>query len=139
MVATVGAFILTAGATSSAAVAAAIGVNVAAMYVVGYLATTALTSVVLQGLIPKPRGPRGTGGGSNTANRGYQVSTRGARQDHQIIYGETRVGGAIVFDAVSGENNKILHRIIAFAGHEIEQFSTFYFDDEALTLNYRCR
>ena len=134
MVATVGAFILTAGATSSAAVAAAIGVNVAAMYVVGYLATTALTSVVLQGLIPKPRGPRGVGGGSNTANRGYQVSTRGARQDHQIIYGETRVGGAIVFDAVSGENNKILHRVIAFAGHEIEQFSTFYFDDQVLTL-----
>ena len=72
--------------------------------------------------------------GSNTANLGYQISTRGARQDHQIIYGETRVGGAIVFDAVSGTNNKILHRIIAFAAHEIEEFSTFYFNDEALTL-----
>ena len=79
MVATVGAYILTAvGATTLAT-------SAVATYVVGYLATTALTSVVLQGLMPKPRGPRGVGGGSNTANRGYQVSARGARQDHQII------------------------------------------------------
>lgn len=124
MAATVGAMIL--GQTLAAAGTTTFLVQ----YAVGFLATTALTSVVLKGLIPKPNVPSG----SNTANRGYQVSTRGARQDHQIIYGETRVGGAIVFDAVSGESNKILHRVIAFAGHEIEEFSTFYFNDEALTL-----
>ena len=27
-----------------------------------------------------------------------------------------------------------MHRVIAFAGHEIEEFSTFYFNDEYLTL-----
>ncbi len=125
MVATVGYTILTAvGATTLAS-------SAVATYVVGYLATTALTSVVLRGLVPKPNVPTG----SNTANRGYQVSRRGARQDHQIIYGETRVGGAIVFDAVSGDSNKVLHRVIAFAAHEVHQFNTFYFNDEALTLD----
>jgi hypothetical protein len=87
----------------------------------------------LNALTPKPSIPN-VSTGSNAANRGYQISSRGSAQNHQIIYGQTKVGGAIVFDAVSGVNNKILHRVIAFAGHEIEEFSTFYFNDEALTL-----
>lgn len=127
MAATVGALILTG---STAAAATATGLTLLAYNAVGYLATTALTSVVLSGLMPKPN----LGGGANQANLGYQVSSRGAAQNHQIIYGQTKVGGAIIFDAVSGENNKILHRVIAFAGHEIEEFSTFYFNDEYLTL-----
>lgn len=95
-----------------------------------FLVTTAM-GAVLNALTPKPSFSTG---GSNAANLGYQVSTRGAAQNHQIIYGQTKVGGAIVFDAVSGESNKVLHRVIAFAGHEVEAFSTVYFNDETLTL-----
>ena len=111
----------------------------ATAYTIGFASTTAMTQyflmttamgAALNALAPKPNIPSG----SNTANRGMQISTRGARQDHQIIYGQTRIGGAVVFDAVSGANNKVLHRVIAYAGHEIEAFSTFYFNDEALTL-----
>jgi hypothetical protein len=119
-----------------AAIATGIGVATGAVTVGAafsyFLATTAM-GAALNALAPKPKIPN-IQTGSNTANRGYQITTRGARQDHQIIYGETRVGGAIVFDAVSGANNKFLHRVVAFAGHEIEEFKTFYFNDEFLTL-----
>ena len=95
-----------------------------------FLVTTAM-GAALSALTPKPSI---SNVGSNDANMGYQVSTRGAAQNHQIIYGQTKVGGAIVFDSVSGESNKVLHRVVAFAGHEIDQFVTVYFNDEALTL-----
>ena len=73
MAATVGALILTG---STAAAATATGLTLLAYNAVGYLATTALTSVVLSGLMPKPN----LGGGANQANLGYQVSSRGAAQ-----------------------------------------------------------
>ena len=117
------------GAALSTAAGVAIGTIAASQAVTYFLVTTAM-GAALNALAPKPNIPSG----SNSANRGLQVSSRAPRQDHQIIYGQTRVGGAIVFDAVSGENNKVLHRVIAYAGHEIEEFSTFYFNDEALTL-----
>ena len=131
MVAVVGAFILTAGAATTT-VGMTIGMTIAS-YAVGYMVTTALTSVVLSSLMPKPKMPN-TAMGSNEANRGYQVSTRGAALDHQVVYGKSKVGGAIVFDAVSGENSKMLHRVVAFTGHEIEEFNTIYLNDEYLTL-----
>jgi len=114
-------------ATASLAGAALIGGS----FMTHFLVTTAM-GAALNALTPKPSFT--SPGGSNDANRGYQVSTRGAAQNHQIIYGESKVGGAIVFDAVSGESNKVLHRVIAFAGHEVEGFTSIYFNDETLTL-----
>lgn len=114
---------------STATVGLTTGAFIGGHFMTHFLITTAM-GAALNALTPKPKAISG----SNTANLGYQVTSRGARQDHQIIYGQTKVGGSIVFDAVSGENNKILHRIIAFAGHEIEEFTTFYFNDEILTL-----
>jgi len=116
-------------AVSTATVAATTGAFIGGTLMTHFLVTTAM-GAALNALQPKPNIPSG----SNSANRGLQVSTRAPRQDHQIIYGQTRIGGAIVFDAVSGTENKVLHRVIAYAGHEIEEFTTFYFNDEVLTL-----
>ena len=113
-------------ATASLTGAALIGGH----FMTHFLVTTAM-GAALNALTPKPSFSTGA---SNDANLGYQVSTRGAAQNHQVIYGQTKIGGAIVFDAVSGENNKVLHRVIAFAGHEIEEFTTVYFNDEYMTL-----
>lgn len=113
-------------ATASLTGAALIGGS----FMTHFLVTTAM-GAALNALTPKPSFSTGA---SNDANLGYQVSTRGAAQNHQVIYGQTKIGGAIVFDAVSGENNKVLHRVIAFAGHEIEEFTTVYFNDEYMTL-----
>ena len=113
----------------AAGAAAITGIAIGTAFLTAF-ATSFVLGVALKGLTPKPNIPSG----SNQANRGYQISSRGSAQDHQIIYGQTRIGGAIIFDAVSGENNKVLHRIITFTGHEIEEFTTFYFNDEVLTL-----
>jgi len=91
-----------------------------------FLVRTAI-GVALNALAPKPR--------TQGANRGYQVTTRGSALDHQIIYGRVRTGGVIVFDETTGTNNKFLHRVIAFAGHEVESFDEVYINDEVLTLD----
>ena len=81
----------------------------------------------MQALAPKPT--------ISGANRGYQTNSIGPAQDHQIIYGKMRVGGAIVFDESTGDNNKFLHRVIAVAGHEVQSFEEIYINDEVVTLD----
>ena len=103
-----------------------VAVNTFAAYAVGYLATTAVTSILMKALMPKQ---------SSGANRGYTVNSSGSAQDHQVIYGEVKVGGAIIYDEATGDNNKFFHRIIAVAGHEVDSFVEFYANDEALTVD----
>lgn len=79
----------------------------------------------LQALAPKPT--------VSGANRGYDTNSIGPAQDHQIIYGKMKVGGAIVFDEATGNNNKFLHRVIAVAGHEVESFDSFYLNDDLIS------
>jgi len=64
---------------------------------------------------------------------GYNVNRRGAALHHQVVYGQTKVGGVVVFDDAHGtgglantNSNKYLSRIIAYAGHEIESFEEVY-------------
>ena len=118
-------------ATVGVAIIGSVGVTVAATsfaaYAVGYIATTFVTNAILGALAPKP-----TVSGSN---RGYQTNAIGPAQDHSIIYGRMKVGGAIVFDEGTGTNNKFLHRVIAVAGHEVESFDEIYINDELVTLN----
>ena len=81
----------------------------------------------LKALSPKPS--------LSGANRGYQTTAIGTALDHQIIYGKMRVAGARIYDEATGTNNKYLHRIIAFAGHEVESFDKIYINDELATLD----
>ena len=69
------------------------------------------------------------------SNQGYLVTQRGSQLPHQIIYGKTRIAGGVVFDGLPNGTNQYLHRVIAFAGHEIEDFETIYFNDEPITIN----
>ena len=110
--------------------------STAASYVAGtmvfstFLATFAFNFVMgaaLNALTPKPK--------IDGSQRGYQVNSRGSALSHQIIYGKVRVGGAIVFDEATGEENKYFHRIIAVSGHEIESFDEIYINDEVVTLD----
>ena len=92
----------------------------------GFLVRAAL-GLALNALTPKPR----LSGGA----QGYQVTAFGAALDHQIIYGKTKAAGARVFDGATGANNKFLHRVIAFTGHEIEEFYEVYLNDYKLTVD----
>lgn len=125
--------VFTAAATLGASILGAIGVTGAIAtgvtfltVAVGFLAQAAI-GLALNALTPKPK--------ARGVNRGYQVTTRGSALDHQIIYGRMRTGGVIVYDKTTGVNNLYLHRVIAFAGHEIQSFDEIYIDDEVLTLD----
>ena len=116
--------IVAAGALMSAG-ATAIATGTMAAFAMNFAVAFAL-GAAMKALIPKPS----ISGG----NRGYQTNSLGPAQDHQIIYGRMRVGGAIVFDEATGDNNKFLHRIIAVAGHEVQSFDEIYVNDEVVTL-----
>jgi hypothetical protein len=92
-----------------------------------FLISTAM-GAALNALTPKPS--------LGSTSRGYSIAGEsGAALDHQIIYGEVRVGGVRVYDASTGTNNEFLHRIMAFAGHEVDSYQEIYLNDEVVTLD----
>lgn len=102
--------------------AAAAGAYVAGFTLVGFL-TRAAIGLALYALTPKPKAPVS----------GYQTTQFGTALDQQIVYGMARVSGVRIFDEATGTNNKYLHRIIAFAGHEIDSYNKVYINDEEVT------
>ena len=95
---------------------------------------TAGLGIAMAALAPKPPSLGGFGGGGKS-NRGYQVTASGSALDHQVIYGKMKTGGARIFDGTTGTDNVQLHRVLAFAGHEIESFHQIYINDELATIN----
>lgn len=89
----------------------------------------AALGVALYALAPKPKAPGGSGAS------GYTITTSGTALDHAVVYGRTRIGGVRVYDETSGPNNVTLHRVLAFAGHEIDAFETIYVNDEQVTID----
>ena len=96
---------------------------------------TAALGIAMSALAPKPKDLGGFGAGNGKSNRGYQVTATGSALDHQVIYGKMKVGGARIFDGTTGTDNVQLHRVLAFAGHEIESFEQVYINDEVATIN----
>ena len=107
-----------AAATTTAALALTAGLKAFAL--------SAAMGFVSMALAPKPKKPRVTEGG-------FVQNNVGSTLDHGVIYGETKVGGA-VFYASTSNNDTILHRMIAVAGHEVESFVSFFINDEEITV-----
>ena len=116
-------------------IGSALGLTVAqgsfAAFAIGFLGQTAIAAA-LNALAPKPK--------ISNLNRGYQINTRGSALDHQVIYGEARVGGVIVFEeSVEGQiddpdiDNQFLLRVYAHTGHEIEGYEEVYIDGKKVT------
>ena len=128
---------VTAAVFSTAGVSA--GVAFVAQGIASFVIRTVVTSIVLGALSPKPKFGNAAASGSassgEASNRGYSITASGSALDHQIIYGKMRVGGARIFDGTTGGDNKFLHRVLGFAGHEIEAFDTIYINDEAATID----
>jgi hypothetical protein len=116
-----------ASAAFSTAAAAAAGTLIGGYLITHFLVTAAI-GLALYALSPKPKM-------SAQTNRGYSVTQSGAASPHQVVYGKARVAGVRVFDEVTGEENKFLHRVVAFTGHEIDSFDEIYIDDEVITLD----
>lgn len=118
------------GAISTAGVALGFVAPAFGLGLFGHFLVTTAMGAALNALAPKPNL-------SNlSSSRGYSINGEsGAALDHQIIYGEVRVGGVRVYDASTGNNNEFLHRIIAFAGHEVNSYQDIYLNDEVVTLD----
>ena len=120
--ATIGAYILNSvGATTLAA-------STVAATIVGYIATTLVTSALLSALSPKP--DFGVGGSG-----GLLVNRKGATEPAQVVYGQIRKGGTVTFVESTGGDNKILHQIIVLAAHEVEEIGDIYLNDEVVTMS----
>lgn len=115
-------------ASLGAAVATTLGfgtVGIAAQLAIG-IGTQVVLGAAMRALAPKPKLP-------STEARGYTVNQRGSALDHQIVYGRARVGGVVVFNGTTGTNNRLLHQVIAYTGHEIEDFDEIYINDARVT------
>jgi len=122
--------VMAAASTGAAALAGSTFMSIAALGLVGplghFLISTAM-GAALNALTPKP---------STGSSRGYSIAGEsGAALDHQIIYGEVRVGGVRIYDASTGNKNEFLHRILAFAGHEVDSYQQIYLNDEVVTID----
>jgi hypothetical protein len=63
-----------------------------------------------------------------TSNRGMGITTRQPAAFRQFIVGEQRVGGVIVYQSTTGSKHDQYNFVIAFAGHEIENYVNLYLD-----------
>lgn len=96
--------------------------------VVKFVAYTAASMAASKLLQRKPPGF----GDASLADRTQMV--RSPVSARQIIYGQTRVSGTMVYISTTGTKNEYLHLVIALAGHEVEEIGDVYFNDElALT------
>jgi hypothetical protein len=97
-------------------------------YIVGYLATTAITSWAISALTPKPDF------GSLTS-AGIMVNSREAAAPQDFVYGKVRKGGVVTFYEATGTDNTYLHQVIVLAGHEVNSIGDIYINDEVVSID----
>ena len=93
---------------------------------------TAALSAASQALAPKPDVPTYQAFSSGALQRTQNLKQ--PVQPRNVIYGQIRQGGTIGF-IESTDDDKFLHMVILVASHEIEEYTTIYLNDEALTLS----
>ena len=98
-----------------------------ASYIVGYLATTAISSLAMRALAPKVP--------SSAVSQGTTINTREPAANQEYVYGQVRKGGNIVFMESTGSSNKYLHFVLVLAGHEVEEIGSIYLNDEIVTID----
>lgn len=112
------------------AIAAASAISISAAgaitFSVSTFALNAALGFALMALTPKPNVK---GAGSS-----YSGESVDSAAPHQLIYGRTKVGGVRIYSEETN-SNKYLHKIIAYAGHEITSYDEIYLNDELVTVN----
>ena len=66
--------------------------------------------------------------------QGTMVTAKSGIAPHRIIYGKTRVGGTMVYAESTGSTNQFLHMIITVAGHEINNVTKVFFNEDEVPL-----
>ena len=117
-----------------AAVLVDIGVGVATAAIVAEIVVGAVLSVGLslasRAILGKPK---------TLMDNGQTLTFRAAAPAAPIVFGETRVGGPVVFMGTTGKDsasdNRYLWIAQALAGHEVESIGNVYFNDEVVTFD----
>jgi len=101
----------------------------------GSALAASLISAVVSGYVATLIAPSyDTSLGSTGFNRGLLVTSRQAAGSWRVIYGQTRVGGIITF-LQGSTDNQYLHIVLTLSGHVLQEITTVYFNDKALTLD----
>jgi len=66
--------------------------------------------------------------GALSSNRGMAITTRQAAAYRQIVYGQQRVGGIMIYQSTTGSSNDQWNAVIVLAGHEIDSIQNLYLD-----------
>jgi len=66
--------------------------------------------------------------------QGTMVTAKSGVSPQRIIYGKTRVGGVMVYAESTGTTNEFLHIIITVAGHEINNITKVFFNEDEVPL-----
>lgn len=92
--------------------------------VLQFVALTAASMATNKLLAPKMPGFSD----SSLADRTQMVRSPIAAR--QVVYGETRVSGVLLYISTTGTKNEYLNMVIALAAHEVEEIGDVYFNDE---------
>lgn len=104
---------------ASVAVAFAAGATVIA-------AGVAAVNATVKSLLPDFTMPQ------TDTDRTRQQTVRGTIEPQKVVYGEALVSGPIFFVGVAGTDNKELYHAIALTGHEVEDITDVFFDNEKI-------
>ena len=66
--------------------------------------------------------------------QGTMVTAKSGVAPQRVIYGKTRVGGTMVYAESTGSTNEFLHIIITVAGHEINNITKVFFNEDEVPL-----
>ena len=70
-----------------------------------------------------------------TSNRGMNITTRQPAANRQIIYGQQRVGGVMVYKSTTGSKKDQLNYVIVIAGHQCHSIQNLYLDGRQVHWN----
>jgi len=94
------------------------------------IGTSIIGGIVGQKLAPKLDPPNfGT-----ALESGITVTSKAPTAPYRIIYGESRVGGVIVYAETTSATNEFLHMVIVFAGHEVDDITSIFLGDDIVSL-----
>lgn len=60
---------------------------------------------------------------------GRTVTNKSTQASRRIVYGTTRIGGVLAYQANSGTDNKYLHNVVVFCEGEVDKVEKIYMND----------
>lgn len=114
------------GAGAAATVAAAGGALSFGITAAALTGASALVSSVL--------GPKPPSIDLSQSIRGQLITGRSPSEPARIVYGETRLGGNIVFIQTQGATNETLYQVITIASGETQSLEAVYANDDNLNI-----